>query len=131
MFDALLPTPFDPAPFARTEYSTTCEIKASIGIDDAEYRWLYDVQVVLFSGSIDAVEFEDSGDELKAINVREFGNTADNVGGFDPADLPATFDFGPVQGYVVCWSGYFSVEDGEAPVPVLLFSVENPIEGSC
>lgn len=122
----------DPAPLLRRRYNIVVEIKASEVLEGASYRWLYDVQPVIVGGDAPEPTFADRGSEIKAINVREFGNTTSSVAGQDPDDLPDGFDFGAVQGYVSCWGGSrYALTSGAVPEPVLLFSASNPVEGSC
>ncbi len=119
-------------PFFRARYTVTAEIKSAEAVPNAAYRWVYTLQVVTIEGDIETPSFADLGDEVKAVNVREWNNTADSVQGQDPDDLPTNLDYGSVKGYVLCSNGGTIQETSSSdPIAVLVFAADNPVEGTC
>ena len=121
-----------PDPFFRKRFAVTAEIKSAEAVSGANYRWLYSLQVVNMDGDIEDPTFSDLGDEVKGLNVREWGNDADSVQGQDPDDLPAGLDYGAVKGYVLCRNGgAMKPDDGSDAISILIFEADNPVEGVC
>ena len=112
---------------------TYAEITSNALMDGATYRWLYTIQPLRLEDDVEANSFEDFGDPIKAINIREFKNTSTTVNGIGISTLPSGFDFVAVTGVVACWGGTrFALDSvNTEAVPCWLFQADNPVSGTC
>tara|TARA_R110000824_G_scaffold342528_1_gene528936 strand:- start:935 stop:1333 length:399 start_codon:yes stop_codon:yes gene_type:complete len=118
--------------YMRMRSSFLCKIESSEGLTGTNYRWSYTVQPGYLTGDLEDPVFNDRGETLAAMNARELNNTATDVQGVDPNDLPDGFDFGAVSGYVMAWPGArLPLASGEDLGPIAVFEAPNPVEGAC
>ena len=111
-------------------------IESSAAITGAYAQWEYTLQPVSASaGYIGALTFSDIGDEIKGVNVAEFANTASNISGIDPDNLPTGFAAKPCKGYVVCWRALFHSSSADESSGDLTqywqFCLQTVIDGDC
>tara|TARA_R100001594_G_C3995066_1_gene253298 strand:- start:68 stop:469 length:402 start_codon:yes stop_codon:yes gene_type:complete len=119
-------------PLLRRRFVIVAEIKSAQAVPNTAYRWVYTLQVVTIGGDIEVPTFTDLGEEVKAINAREWDNAADSVQGQDPDDLPTNLDYGSVKGYVLCSNGgTFKPDSSSDAEAYLVFAADNPVEGTC
>lgn len=100
------------------------------------YRWLYTVQPLRMSGDFNVANgtFSNQGGAIKAVNVREFENSATSVQGQNPSNLPSGFDYSACAGVVSCLVGasVFTSTAVDAELEqVWYFSLDNPVTGTC
>ena len=109
-------------------------ITSSTAITGENYRWTYTLQPLRFASGADIAgeDLENAGGTLTGVNLREFENTATSVQGQNPSNLPSGFDFSACAGIVHVQTGAaFPLTSGGATVPVLFFSLDNPVTGTC
>jgi hypothetical protein len=124
------------------------KIKGASPIAGTFYRWRYEIEEAGILAPAGAYApftltnglYNTAGNNHTpagfALNVFELMNTAARVfPGIDPANIPAGFTLGPVEGYVRCWIGYLGRADGSggnyAVSAHWLFEAPNPIDGEC
>lgn len=107
------------------------KVVSSEEITGQQYRWEYTMRQVDIDDTDmrETANYVSRGDTFKAYNVLEFSNTVANAGGYDPENIPDGFEFKPVSGYVLGFSGNAVVND--IPQDVAFFSAVNPIDGEC
>jgi hypothetical protein len=113
------------------------EIESSTAITGTYARWEYTVQPVRFANTsyLASLDFVDIGGTLSAINVAEFANTASNISGVDPDNLPTGFAAKPCKGFVICWPIQVAASSADLAAKKLTrywaFALQTVIDGEC
>ena len=109
-------------------------ITAAEAVAGASYRWVYTIQPIQFAFNYNAQSgtMTNDGPTIKAINTRELENTSTSVQGQNPSTLPSGFSFTSCAGIVAYEPGsIFPVTAAGSSESVVLFSLDNPVTGTC
>lgn len=155
MMDAAVSHEEAPEAFSATSFNGPyLGVIQSSTVITADQKWSYDINFYAPQYFEDTVAVKDLADgdtsstcwqdmgmgtdgDAVALNLSELNNSATDIMGIDPTNIPAGFALQPVPNgtFVWCWTAYTPWEDGVtkpgASGFLVLFEFTNQLDGTC